>query len=191
MKRKLKVAVLLALLLLLVGCFKEDVKTSRRYSTSKTNDEMLEIYQEYLPEVEKLFTEKGVELEYGDSRYSIYDTQTYVRSPEIAGDSATDYFYELTFLYDDTVSGISIRMTTDVDEEDLRTNGFKIEESELYKIHDIFIPYMDNAEEINRKLKSIYDGDTVDKTFHIKTGTHSEMIILRDNRLSYTIYLDN
>ena len=98
--------------------------------------------------------------------------------------------YGLSFEDNGEILYISAKMVLNVNDDDMKSKEFKFEDTEFYKLHNILIPEIKNADEINQKVNEAYKDLTSLGQVDIENGNIKESIILGDNSMDYIILIN-
>ena len=205
MKKILIALIILTLSLGVVGCTSDkeetatnsnEVVTQEKSNEQKkrSSDEMYDLYTSKLEEVYKLFKENNITVEEeSDERNKKYDGKISIRFEDSDIENIGEFpvvGYGLSFKDNGEISYISAKMVLNVNDDDMKSKEFKFEDTEFYKLHNILIPEIKNADEINQKVNEAYKDLTSLGQVDIENGNIKESIILGDNSMDYIILIN-
>ncbi len=205
MKKRLIALIILTLSLGVVGCTSDkeetatnsnEVVTQEKSNEQKkrSSDEMYDLYTSKLEEVYKLFKENNITVEEeSDERNKKYDGTVSIRFEDSDIENIGEFpvvGYGLSFKDNGEISYISAKMVLNVNDDDMKSKEFKFEDTEFYKLHNILIPEIKNADEINQKVNEAYKDLTSLGQVDIENGNIKESIILGDNSMDYIILIN-
>ena len=200
MRKTLIALIIFSLSFGVVGCKsdKEETTTNNNEVVTKeekkrSSDEMYDLYTSKLEEVEKLFKENNITVEEeSDERNKKYDGKISIRFEDSDIENIGEFpvvGYGLSFKDNGEISYISAKMVLNVN-DDMKSKEFKFEDTEFYKLHNILIPEIKNADEINQKVNEAYKDLTSLGQVDIENGNIKESIILGDNSMDYIILIN-
>ena len=205
MRKTLIALIILTLSLGVVGCTPDKEETASnsnevvtqeeaKENDKRSDDEMYELYTSKLEEVEKLFKENNFDFkEVTNSRNTKYDGKTSISYEDSSKDNVGEFSvadYNISFDKDGNIRYISLQISVNVNDEDMKTKEFKFEETQFYKLKNILIPEIKNVDEINKKVNEGYKNLTSTQSIDIENENIEENIFLGSNRLVYTIIIN-
>jgi len=205
MRKTLIALVILILSFGVVGCTSDKDETTTNNSEvvtqeetkendKRSSDEMYELYASKVNDVEKLFEENNLNFKVKNDKYNKkYDEKislVYEDSNKDAVGEISVAGYGLAFEENGDIMFISAQISINVNDDEMKTKDFKIEETEFYKLKNILIPEINNIDEINKKVNEGYKNLTSTKSIDIENENIQENIFLGSNRLVYTIIIN-
>mgnify|MGYP003262286740 CR=1 FL=1 len=205
MKKRLIALIILTLSLGVVGCTSDKDETTSNSNEvvtqeesneqkKRSSDEMYDLYTSKLEEVEKLFKENNINFqEVSIKKNKKYDGKVSIRFEDNDVENIGEFpvaGYGLSFEDNGEILYISAKMVLNVNDDDMKSKEFKFEDTEFYKLHNILIPEIKNADEINQKVNEAYKALTSLGQVDIENGNIKESIILGDNSMDYIILIN-
>ena len=205
MKKRLIALIILTLSLGVVGCTSDKDETTSNSNEvvtqeesneqkKRSSDEMYDLYTSKLEEVEKLFKENNINFqEVSIKKNKKYDGKVSIRFEDNDVENIGEFpvaGYGLSFEDNGEILYISAKMVLNVNDDDMKSKEFKFEDTEFYKLKNILIPEIKNADEINQKVNEAYKALTSLGQVDIENGNIKESIILGDNSMDYIILIN-
>ena len=205
MRKTLIALIILTLSLGVVGCTSDKDETTSNSNEvvtqeesneqkKRSSDEMYDLYTSKLEEVEKLFKENNINFqEVSIKKNKKYDGKVSIRFEDNDVENIGEFpvaGYGLSFEDNGEILYISAKMVLNVNDDDMKSKEFKFEDTEFYKLHNILIPEIKNADEINQKVNEAYKALTSLGQVDIENGNIKESIILGDNSMDYIILIN-
>ena len=203
MRKTLIALIILTLSFGVVGCTSDKEETASnsnevvtqeesKEEKKRSSDEMYEFYNSTVEEVGKLLKENNIDYK-EKNKNDKYDGKTsieYENSNQKAINEFTIGRYGIAFDENDEIKYLVARLSLNVNDEEMKSKGFKFEDTEFYKLHNILISDIKNTDEINDKVNEAYKGLTSLDKVEIENGKIKESLLLGDNRLVYTIIIN-
>ena len=205
MKKTLIALIILTLSFGVVGCTSDKEETTSnsnevvtqeesKENDKRSDDEMYELYESKLEDMEKLFKENNIDFKEVKSnkntKYDGYKTISYENSETDTVGEFVIATYGISFDKDSSIRYITSRMSLNVNDDEMKTKEFKLEETEFYKLKNILIPEVNNTDEINSKVNEAYKNLTASKGIDFENENIEERILLGENTLVYTIIIN-
>ena len=205
MRKTLIALIILTLSFGVIGCTSDKEETTSNNNEvvtqeesneqkKRSSDEMYDLYTSKLEEVEKLFKENNINFqEVSIKKNKKYDGKVSIRFEDNDVENIGEFpvaGYGLSFEDNGEILYISAKMVLNVNDDDMKSKEFKFEDTEFYKLHNILIPEIKNADEINQKVNEAYKDLTSLGQVDIENGNIKESIILGDNSMDYIILIN-
>ncbi len=205
MRKKLIALIIFSLSFGVVGCTSDKEETTSnsnevvtqeesKENDKRSDDEMYELYESKLEDMEKLFKENNIDFKEVKSnkntKYDGYKTISYENSETDTVGEFVIATYGISFDKDSSIRYITSRMSLNVNDDEMKTKEFKLEETEFYKLKNILIPEVNNTDEINSKVNEAYKNLTASKGIDFENENIEERILLGENTLVYTIIIN-
>ena len=204
MKKTLIALIVLSLSFGVVGCKsnKEETTTNTnevstqeesKENDKRSDDEMYELYTSKLEEVESLFKKNNIAFEeekVEDNKK--YDGKVSIRYEDSNNKNLGEFSlagYGISFEKSGEIAYIAGNMLLNVNDEEIKTKGFKFEEIAFYKLRDILIPDIKSDAELNEKVKAYYDGEG-NNIIEVINGKVKERILIGGTYIRYTIVIN-
>ena len=200
MKKRLIALIILTLSFGGVGCTSDKEETTSnsnevvtqeesKEEKKRSSDEMYEFYNSTVEEVGKLLKENNIDYK-EKNKNDKYDGKTsieYENSNQKAINEFTIGRYGIAFDENDEIKYLVARLSLNVNDEEMKSKGFKFEETEFYKLHNILAADVKNTDEINEKVNAAYKKLTSTERVEVVSGNIEERLLLGDNSLVYDI----
>ena len=200
MKKRLIALIILTLSLGVVGCTSDKEETASnsnevvtqkesKEKKKRSTDEMYKFYNSTVEEVGKLLKENNIDYK-EKNKNDKYDGKTsieYENSNQKAINEFTIGRYGIAFDENDEIKYLVARLSLNVNDEEMKSKGFKFEETEFYKLHNILAADVKNTDEINEKVNAAYKELTSTERVEVVSGNIEERLLLGDNSLVYDI----
>ena len=205
MRKTLIALIILTLSFGVIGCTSDKEETTSNNNEvvtqeesneqkKRSSDEMYDLYTSKLEEVEKLFKENNINFqEVSIKKNKKYDGKVSIRFEDNDVENIGEFpvaGYGLSFEDNGEILYISAKMVLNVNDDDMKSKEFKFEDTEFYKLHNILIPEIKNADEINQKVNEAYKDLTSLGQVDIENDNIKESIILGDNSMDYIILIN-
>ena len=205
MRKTLIALIILTLSFGVIGCTSDKEETTSNNNEvvtqeesneqkKRSSDEMYDLYTYKLEEVEKLFKENNINFqEVSIKKNKKYDGKVSIRFEDNDVENIGEFpvaGYGLSFEDNGEILYISAKMVLNVNDDDMKSKEFKFEDTEFYKLHNILIPEIKNADEINQKVNEAYKDLTSLGQVDIENDNIKESIILGDNSMDYIILIN-
>ncbi len=203
MKKILIALMILSLSFGVVGCKSDKEETTSnsnevvtqeksKKNDKRSDDEMYDLYTSKLEDIEKIFKENNIDFK-DKKNTDKYDGKTGITYEDSDKDNVGEFSvasYNLYFDKEGSVKYISLQISVNVNDDDMKTKDFKFEETEFYKLKNILIPEIKNVDEINKKVNEGYKNLTSTQSIDIENENIEENIFLGNNMLVYTIIIN-
>ena len=200
MRKKLIALIIFSLSFGVVGCTSDKEETTSnsnevvtqeesKENDKRSDDEMYEFYNSTVEEVGKLLKENNIDYK-EKNKNDKYDGKTsieYENSNQKAINEFTIGRYGIAFDENDEIKYLVARLSLNVNDEEMKSKGFKFEETEFYKLHNILAADVKNTDEINEKVNAAYKKLTSTERVEVVSGNIEERLLLGDNSLVYDI----
>lgn len=201
MKKIFITTLILVTTLFMVGCVsaeskgKNDTINQQVYENTESDKKIEKLYNKYtelLPKVQTVLESNAIEYEVveneiDDKKYSNYSS--IIASEENEVGKFTDISYNLGFNSKDEISDFRIVMFFNIDIDEIKSNGFKFEETMFNDIAKILIGDGIDYSETNNKINDLYDNDTEDIIIN-EYDNIKEKITVSNNSIGYSITIN-
>ena len=203
MRKTLIALIIFSLSFGVVGCTSDKEETTSnsnevvtqeksKKNDKRSDDEMYDLYTSKLEDIEKIFKENNIDFK-DKKNTDKYDGKTGITYEDSDKDNVGEFSvasYNLYFDKEGNVKYISLQISVNVNDDDMKTKDFKFEETEFYKLKNILIPEIKNVDEINKKVNEGYKNLTSVESIGFKNENIKETILLGSNRLVYTVIIN-
>ncbi|MDY4253012.1 MAG: hypothetical protein SPH93_15865 [Clostridium sp.] len=202
MKKTFIALMILSLSFGVVGCKSDKEETTSnsnevvtqeksKKNDKRSDDEMYDLYTSKLEDIEKIFKENNIDFK-DKKNTDKYDGKTGITYEDSDKDNVGEFSiadYNLYFDEEGSVRNISLQISVNVNDDEMKTKEFKFEDTEFYKLKNILIPEINNIDEINKKVNEGYKNGTSTGSIKFENENVQERILLGDNMLVYTVII--
>lgn len=202
MKKIFITTLILVTTLVMVGCASAESKdenntinqqvSENNESNKKIEEKLYKKFEELFPKVEKVLQDNGINYEIiknklENNKYNEYESinVSKVSKPGVFSDIG----YGLGTDKEDNISDIRIVMFLGVDNEEIKSNGFKIEETMFNDMSKILIKDGIDYSDTNSKINELYNSGDEDTIIN-EYDNVQEVITVASDYIGYSITIN-